>query len=89
MQTDMTGKVALVTGGAGGIGEFICERLAQAGSTVLMLDVDGSKVYGSDRKDGWLDAFHRYACPLPGGATRPRATGQNPLRKMFCSGACL
>ena len=43
MQIDMTGKVSLVTGGAGGIGEFICERLAHAGSTVLMLDVDGSK----------------------------------------------
>ena len=43
MQTDMTGKVALVTGGAGGIGEFICERLAQASGTVLMLDVDSSK----------------------------------------------
>jgi NAD(P)-dependent dehydrogenase (short-subunit alcohol dehydrogenase family) len=31
MQTDMTGKVAQVTGGAGGIGEFICEQLALVG----------------------------------------------------------
>ena len=31
------------------------------------IDVDGSKVYGSTREDGFLDAFHRYVCPLPGG----------------------
>ena len=31
------------------------------------IDADGSAVYGSDRAAGWLDVFHRYACPLPGG----------------------
>ena len=31
------------------------------------VDLDGSEPYGSARDDGWLDAFHRYACPLPGG----------------------
>ena len=31
------------------------------------VDLDGGKVYGSDRSDGFFDFFHRYACPLPGG----------------------
>ena len=33
------------------------------------VDVDAGPVYGSQRpgRDGWFDAFHRYACPLPGG----------------------
>lgn len=34
--TDLTGKVAVVTGGAGGIGEAICLGLAQAGCTVVV-----------------------------------------------------
>src|SRR6201995_4434540 len=34
------GKVALVTGGASGIGEAIVELLAQEGATVIATDID-------------------------------------------------
>lgn len=37
---DMTGRLALVTGGAAGIGRAICEVLAEAGSTVVVADRD-------------------------------------------------
>lgn len=41
----MTGKVALVTGGAGGIGSSIARRIAAEGGTVLVADivVDGAQ----------------------------------------------
>jgi 2-hydroxycyclohexanecarboxyl-CoA dehydrogenase len=35
-------KVAIVTGGGGGIGGATCRRFAEAGTTVVVLDVDGT-----------------------------------------------
>lgn len=35
-------KVALVTGGASGIGRELCRRLADRGATVIVADIDGS-----------------------------------------------
>ncbi|MFC9556466.1 SDR family NAD(P)-dependent oxidoreductase [Rhodococcus sp. NPDC056960] len=40
MQTDLAGKVALVTGGGAGIGAELSRRLSQRGATVLVLDRD-------------------------------------------------
>ncbi len=38
----LSGRVAVVTGGASGIGLATCARLGEAGATVLLADIDGS-----------------------------------------------
>jgi NAD(P)-dependent dehydrogenase (short-subunit alcohol dehydrogenase family) len=38
---DLRGRTAVVTGGAQGIGLAICDRLAEAGATVVIADLDG------------------------------------------------
>src|SRR5690348_6430327 len=38
---DLAGKAALVTGGARGIGRAVVERLVEAGTSVMIADLDG------------------------------------------------
>ena len=43
-QIDLQGRVAVVTGGAQGIGYAICERLLQSGARVTIWDIDVAKM---------------------------------------------
>ena len=49
----LDGKVAVVTGGAGGIGRAYCRTLADAGASVIVADLDGT---GAERVTGELAA---------------------------------
>jgi 2-deoxy-D-gluconate 3-dehydrogenase len=42
--TSLKGKTAIVTGGAMGIGYAICHRLAEAGATVIIADINQSRM---------------------------------------------
>ena len=55
MSIDLKGKVAIVTGGAMGIGEATARKLAKCGAAVALFDVDrdaGSKTAAAIAKDG-------------------------------------
>ena len=40
----LEGRVAIITGGAGGIGDATCKRLARDGARVVVADIDGAGV---------------------------------------------
>jgi 2-keto-3-deoxy-L-fuconate dehydrogenase len=57
---DLTGKTALVTGAASGIGEVIARTLASAGASVYLADVDrenGEKIVHEIVSDGGVAEF--------------------------------
>lgn len=54
----LKGKVALVTGGAGGIGAAICRHLADAGATVVTTYSSN----GASRSLGARAAWRRPSC---------------------------
>jgi NAD(P)-dependent dehydrogenase (short-subunit alcohol dehydrogenase family) len=60
MNLDFTGKVAVVTGGAMGIGESTARKLAQLGASVAIFDIDrdmGPKTAAAITKNGGICDF--------------------------------
>jgi len=49
---DLSGQFAIVTGAATGIGEGIAARLADAGATVCIADIDGTEAARTARRIG-------------------------------------
>jgi len=52
MTQDLTGRTAVVTGGAGPLGRVLTQALAQAGATVLVVDRDGAEEHAARLGDG-------------------------------------
>ena len=53
MNLDATGRVVIITGGAGGVGSTVSRRWLDAGASVLIVDHRQSTI------DAWLDEFPR------------------------------
>ena len=55
---DMAGKVAIVTGGASGMGQIIARRLASRGARVAIFDVNDDALAATARETANITALH-------------------------------
>jgi NAD(P)-dependent dehydrogenase (short-subunit alcohol dehydrogenase family) len=67
---NLTGKVVLITGAAGGLGAALCQRYAIAGARIAALDLDATKL---DALVAELRATGAEALAVPGDITDPAA----------------
>jgi NAD(P)-dependent dehydrogenase (short-subunit alcohol dehydrogenase family) len=70
---DLSGRVALVTGAAGGIGAAICRRLGEAGSSLVIVDRDAE---ATSRLQQELSRDGVSAAPVTGDVRSPRTVEQ-------------
>ena len=68
---DLTGKSALVTGGARGIGKAICLKLAAQGADIAFVDVGRPEV--AEATVAEIQALGRKAVFIPANVTDPEA----------------
>jgi 3-oxoacyl-[acyl-carrier protein] reductase len=68
---DLSGKSALVTGGARGIGKAICLSLAKQGADIAFIDVGRQEV--ADATVAEIEALGRKALYIPADVTDPEA----------------
>jgi NAD(P)-dependent dehydrogenase (short-subunit alcohol dehydrogenase family) len=88
----LDGKIALVTGGAHGIGRAICEVFAEQGASVLVADVDdeaGERTAADIRAGGGRAVFEHTDVSDPGAAARAvqRAARDNGRLDVLCNNA--